>query len=589
MHLESLKLTRFRSFAESTIRFLPDLTVLLGENSGGKSNIIDSIRLATLPLSGRRECYAEDSDIKRGSIPASFEVEARYRGLSETLKGLLISAVPDPTKDEAILGVRYEVSTPKGRRGKFSSWAGAFGIGEPESGSTELVRHVYLPPLRDALKALGSSDGARMIALLRHFIPEGKEDEFIEGVQRKHDQTTVLSQMNSKISTALTVLTDGIRHQTAAVGFEDSTLAGVARDLRFKLADAGIDPCDMRSSGLGYANLLYIATVIVELEHAKEADLTLFLVEEPEAHLHPQLQLVVLEYLLSRAKSSAEQVITPGEPEGRIQIVITTHSPNLTARVDPKHIVVVRSQTTSEGEKTDISTTTIPIAKLGIDVKKLNKIERYLDATRSALLFGRCALLVEGIAEAILLPVFAKCCVLNGSGDAAALRRFNGILITSIEGVDFEPYVEILLRRSESNTRIADRVIVVTDGDPSDSGALSGRKDTLEALATMHGGSPALTVCENGTTLEQELFAAGNEAILKEVFLKLHPNSLLAWQDKIEAAAIADRSLAFLNLIKDKRTRKGDLAQELAAKIVDGGTFLVPEYLKSAIQTAVQQ
>jgi putative ATP-dependent endonuclease of OLD family len=589
MHLESLKLTRFRSFGESTIRFLPDLTVLLGENSGGKSNIIDSIRLVTLPLSGRRDCYADDSDIKRGSTLETFEVEAHYDGLSDTLKGLLISAVPDPTKDEAVFGVRYEISTPKNHRGIFSTWAGAFGTGEPESGSTELVRHVYLPPLRDALKALSSSDGARMIALLRHFIPDGKEDDFVMGVQRTPDSTSVLSDMNEKIADALTSLTDGVRHQGAAVGFEDSTLAGVARDLRFKLADAGIDPSDMRTSGLGYANLLYIATVIVELEHAKEADLTLFLVEEPEAHLHPQLQLVVLEYLLSRAKNSTAQAVTPGEPEGRIQIIITTHSPNLTARVDPKHIVVVRSQTATVGAKTDTSSTTIPIARLGIDVKQLNKIERYLDATRSALLFGRCAVLVEGIAETILLPVFAERFILNGTKNEAALRRFKGILITSIEGVDFEPYVEVLLRKSESNSRIAERVVVVTDGDPSDSGALSGRKTALESLATKHDASSLLTVYENATTLEQELFAAGNEAILKKVFLKCHPRSLSDWQTKIEAVAATDRPSAFLNLIKDKKTRKGDFAQELAATILDGDAFVVPEYLKSAIGTAVQQ
>lgn len=57
MHLGNLAISRFRSFDNVTISLRPDLTVLVGENNGGKSNVVDAIRLLTLPLSGRRERY----------------------------------------------------------------------------------------------------------------------------------------------------------------------------------------------------------------------------------------------------------------------------------------------------------------------------------------------------------------------------------------------------------------------------------------------------------------------------------------------------------------------------------------------------
>jgi AAA ATPase-like protein len=59
MHIDCLRLQRFRSCADVTVRFHPELTVLVGENNGGKSNIVDALRLLTLPLSGRRDRYPE--------------------------------------------------------------------------------------------------------------------------------------------------------------------------------------------------------------------------------------------------------------------------------------------------------------------------------------------------------------------------------------------------------------------------------------------------------------------------------------------------------------------------------------------------
>jgi putative ATP-dependent endonuclease of OLD family len=74
MHLDTLKLERFRSCLNVTTKFRPDLTVLVGENNGGKSNIIDALRLLTLPLNGRRERYPEDDDLRRGSADKTFKV-----------------------------------------------------------------------------------------------------------------------------------------------------------------------------------------------------------------------------------------------------------------------------------------------------------------------------------------------------------------------------------------------------------------------------------------------------------------------------------------------------------------------------------
>ena len=290
----------------------------------------------------------------------------------------------------------------------------------------------------------------------------------------------------------------------------------------------------------------------------------------------------MLEFLLDQARQSADRAIEAGKPEGRIQIVVTTHSPNLTAWVSPLHLVVIRSRHRNENGAAVSESVSVPIAELGLKSKMLDKISRYLDVTRSALLFGNRAILVEGIAEALLLPVLAQKLVLNG--DADGWLRFKGTVIVPIEGVDFRPYVEVLLR-SHGDARIADRLIVITDADPT---VLGNRKIDLENLAATHGALQVLTVPTNQYTLEHEIFATGNEAFLKSVFLRLHRNSRRDWTDRIEGVAVQARPDAFLKLIEAKKTRKGDLAQAIASRIAAGEPFVVPHYLVNAIRGAAR-
>ncbi|OXM59004.1 TOPRIM nucleotidyl transferase/hydrolase domain-containing protein, partial [Amycolatopsis sp. KNN50.9b] len=73
------------------------------------------------------------------------------------------------------------------------------------------------------------------------------------------------------------------------------------------------------------------------------------------------------------------------------------------------------------------------------------KINQYLDATRAGLLFARRVILVEGIAEAVLLPVIARHCVFAGPDQAKQRRDFHSVTIINVGSVDFAPYITLLL------------------------------------------------------------------------------------------------------------------------------------------------
>lgn len=617
MYLEKLGLNNFRSFEQAEIPLCKDLTILVGENNGGKSNAIDAIRLLTTPLGGRRELYCETTDLRFGSAERRFALSASFAELNPAQKGRMISAATDAAISGCVFGINYDETT-----GRFpirpQLWAG-HQQGNPEPGCHEMVRHVYLPPLRDAKRALASGNPTRIYALLNHFL-EGKAPEELAKSLRRGADAEILGKVGGAVGVGLSALTAGVRRQAASLGFaNDEKLIDIARDLRFKLADHGIEPEDLRYSGHGYANLLYIATIAVELEKVNDADLTLFLVEEPEAHLHPQLQAAVLSFLDEQAEKSRKPRDGHQGPAGELQIIVATHSPNLSAWVESKKLIFFRSflpapanpaaaavveepqplagfpvEIMPEIEPNPVLpvgrprrvTRCIPLAALALNDVERRKVDRYLDVTKSAMLFGGRVLLAEGIAEALLLPVIAKKIVLKD--DVEKLRLFRSAVFVPIDGVDFEPYTKLLLSAYE-DVRIADRLVVLTDGDGGEVAAGAefpgvARKRKLDGVAAGLGAAHLMDVVINDYSLETELVTAGNADLLKQIYLVLHPRSGEKW-DAAVAQAGAAQAVAIQKLFET--TRKGDFAQLLAEEINAGKAFTVPPYLKRAIEALV--
>ena len=186
MYLNELTLENFRSFSNETVSFQKLLTVLVGENNGGKSNIIDAIRLISVPLSGRRELYCEQTDVRFDTVQNAFKLQARFKELSPAQQGRLLSATTDETLQEAQFGLNYDI-TDKQSAGRPILWAGRFKA-TPEAGSHYMIRHVYLPPLRDAKHALASGNPTRIHTLLNHFLGQHDPEEVAKTLARTSEQ-----------------------------------------------------------------------------------------------------------------------------------------------------------------------------------------------------------------------------------------------------------------------------------------------------------------------------------------------------------------------------------------------------------------
>ncbi|ROO63104.1 putative ATP-dependent endonuclease of OLD family [Micromonospora sp. Llam0] len=625
MYLAGLRLTNFRSCRDVEIKLQPGLTLLVGDNNSGKSNVIDAIRLLTTPLSGRRVRYLEADDVSTGA-DGPIEIVGEFDGLTRFQQGQYIGAL-DLATNKAYYMTRFRPDMDVPRRSKVENLVGRAAGSDAEPEKRDQIRHVYLAPLRDAKRELDSATGNRMALIIKYLTSEASRTDFldqaIDGL-RKLEEHDVITGTQKRLQEHVSDLTDPVRGQVIGLSFRDVRLQRLARGLRLKMAEHGVDLADIEDSGLGYANLLYMASVIIELRNAQDAELTLFLVEEPEAHLHPQLQAVLLDYLQEQSAKSLRDD-TDG-PAGRIQVVATTHSPNLASAVGIRSIVVLRTQETqttkgspvaeAEEAPTGVQRGTAAIALCDIDLtdEERRKIDQYLDVSRAELLFTRRAILVEGVSEAVILPPLARHCVFDRAAAdyGAKCREFRAVSIISIGSVDFGPYLKLLLQQV-NGVRLVDRLVVITDGDPDiddevdqDDGlddepeavepetedepaATLSRKDRLEEIATQLGADSILAVFAAEFTLEADLMNpfTVNGPLLETAFKRQKPRSGRFWNTLAMSTNPAEVFYRKLRTTK-RYIGKGEFAHDVAELIQSGGTLKCPAYLAQAIQSAMR-
>ena len=210
---------------------------------------------------------------------------------------------------------------------------------------------------------------------------------------------------------------------------------------------------------------------------------------------------------------------------------------------------------------TESGTTAHAAADAALTEPEWNDIDRFLDATRSELVFARRVLLVEGVAEQLLAPTLAR-------AHGADLDE-GGISVCAIGGTHFGSYVKLC-------TALGIPYAVLTDGDPGKRVTGARRKELLEQDA---GADPS-AVFVGSTTLEYDILQASDDnrtrivAVLTELFgdtESIHLETVAGWSQKTPGAE------DFLAMI-DRAGGKGRFAQRLA-----GGSVTPPAHFAAAL------
>ncbi|RVM16480.1 ATP-dependent nuclease [Sinorhizobium meliloti] len=589
MRLSKLSIRNFRNFQSVDIPLAGNV-VLLGQNRVGKSNLLFAIQLIldpTLPDSARQLKLTDFWDGGPADFSAPIEVHLE---LSDFATDMALTAIltdfrasHDPTIAQLSYVFRKKPEVTGAPQSSADCEFIVFGGGDETRSLPSRVRRriaiELLDALRDAEGQLGNWRSSPLRPLLEDAV-SGVSRTDIDAVAAELDKATKTLETFPTIKTLEDELRSGIL-----------LLSGKAHDIDARLRFAPADPLRLfraiamfidngkrgiGDASLGSANVALLALKLAEFSWRRkknERNFSLLCIEEPEAHLHPQLQRSVFKKLLGNIDASQA-------------MIVTSHSPTLAAVTPLRSIVQLKKQAGS--------TQAYSLANLPVTSDEIDDLENYLDATRAELLFAQGVIFVEGDAEEALLPTFASS--LSHSLDEL------GITVCNVGGVNFRPYVKLA-------EALKLPYCVITDWDPLDgSKPPLGRKRTLDLWQDMLTirGQPLLTPPQLAKWEAMDHAAFSVDAAKTRVFLNdqtfevsvantpalLHPLlDILGQQDfgsvrtariaawRGGAAVDAAQLLAMIASIG-----KGRLGARLAKKAVG---LKPPTYIESAITSVV--
>lgn len=580
MFLKKIAIENFRGIKSLTLELNNGLNILIGENNSGKTAVMDALRLCFSYGNQQRDIYVSTSDFHIDTTDPDADLEDIEFHLFFEIEnpeesGIFIDLLSINEKQQELqLHFRYYLDKKKGvEKVKYKVWGG------DNEGQTithevlDLFYFVHLGALRNAVQKLRPVRGNKLGELYSKIETDETNQESlaskVHSVLSEDDGwTTLIEDGKKKVNKHLEKTSIVGRQHNVEIDFLPFEFRKILDNLRIQIpvySDGIVKDTtkqkyfELYQNGLGYNNLIYTATVLGDLKRKRELDNETYialLIEEPEAHLHPQLQDIFFNYLSKLNRIG-------------FQIFITSHSPTITAKADLDSLIVLQNQ----GDK--IHSWSIRNSMLNDDNKKY--LQKFLDVTKSQLFFANGVILVEGISEALLMPIFSK--IVGKEYDIEG----NGIEIVNLNGVAFEHFGK-LFNADEGAKGLNCRCAILTDDDQDNQEEISPRAKNVKDLER---GLLRVELAEK--TFEYELFMSGNNKdILLNIFGEIHP---IAEKNIEKGQTEKEYALNFVKKVESNKA-KSKLAHSLAIKLEDDPelreNFTIPPYIEQAIKWVVK-
>lgn len=587
MYLEKLIIRNFRAIEELELNFNKGLNILIGENNSGKTAVIDALRISLGDFQQPRDIYCTKSDfrIDKSTITddindIQFDLIFKCEDRIETAWFNDLHAIDDNGNDNLQLHVKYSlIDFKSGKKVKRKLWGGEKEGGKVSYEVQSTLRNVYLSALRNTNRDLRPVKGNILGDLYsKIMLDENKEIdqkkklnllEKVTDVLNDSDWQNFIDDGNQNILEHLENLSylDEEKRQTVKIGFAPFDFEDFVQNLLIQLPVYHNELIDednnnqryfeISQNGLGYNNLIYTAAILGDIKQRQKIskeEFNLLLIEEPEAHLHPQLQNIFFNYLKHLKENND------------LQIIVTSHSPTIAAKTDLRLLTILQNS------QNKICST--QIRDIELSEESLKFLQKFLDVTKSQLFFANGVILVEGISEALLIPIFSQII-----GKSYNIER-NGVEVVNINGVAFKHFAKLF--NSQEGEIIECRCAIITDDDKGKEGA----EKRVEKVLALEGRNLKTKIGKK--TFEYELFINNpeNECLLK-IIEKLHPRNFREINDSNRP--INERADKLVTTLSNS-SNKSEFAYLLAIALENDQNlcnFKVPSYIEDAIKFVI--
>lgn len=502
MYIKEIKISNFRNFKKALIPFHEGVNVIIGHNNTGKSNLLRAMGLVLGYNYGHRLgvsdlFYETDLAVLKQQSPRIQITLVLCRSANEDLDsadmGLFTNMMTDPALSEEA-ELRYEFKLDDRQEDNYkadvanaittkeiwkiieqdyirlykSSRSGgnqAAGININET--LEQIDFQFLDAIRDVSHDLYAGYNPLLRDVLNFFIDYSvkndatkTEDEIKKQLKTLRNdfvlQSSPLMQtlqnrlQNGKNEFLKYALDTGATFNGAVPDFDgtvtENEMFAVLRMI-IKYADGIEVPATY--NGLGYNNLIYMSLLLARMQAdssitymKRNAKILSFLaVEECEAHLHPTMQYKFLQFLQDNNANGHVR-----------QIFITSHSTQIASAVKLDDLICLTSPALGQinvGYPRDIY-------KEDNDDESKQYVQRFLDATKADMFFANKLIFVEGIAEELLLPVFARYLDKNLTDEH--------VLVVNMGGRYFKHFLKLF--DTNNPYTINKKIVCLTDIDP---------------------------------------------------------------------------------------------------------------------------
>lgn len=511
MYISSIEIKNFRNFKNNTINFNDGVNVIIGHNNAGKTNLIKALSLILDNNNSKRldvddfNKHVELSDlkvsapkiivsiiIKKGSnedpddlvtvsewltkLDESYEARLTYEFFLPENKAIdYTSAMSEITDKDSLWKVlRHDFI----RFYKYKIWGGDLinrSTADPES--LQKFDFQFLDAIRDVERDMFSGKHTLLRDIFDFFMDydvkidsqKNNEEKQQEIKKRKNifsvKADELLGQLNNRLNKGKGQILN-YANQTGASSFNnakpdfDGSISDVEMYSVLKLiveenTGTGIK-IPASHNGLGYNNLIFMSLLLAKMQVDSDSDyldsnakvFSMLAIEEPEAHLHPSMQYKFLKFLKENHQKNKVR-----------QIFVTTHSTHITSAGSLDEIICLNN---------DGNILSVGYPRLALQDSPQSKkyVQRFLDATKSDMLFAKKILFVEGIAEQLLIPIMAKC--------LGKSLEDNHVAIINVGGRHFQHFLHLFDDKKDHT--IHKQVVCLTDVDQSRKEKIKGSK-----------------------------------------------------------------------------------------------------------------